>query len=609
MLCEPIEYWKALPCVQPSASLLPHRLSSFHASPSLSLCTHSIVVPFARCNLTFPGLNWESISRCRKIRSEHFEMRLLNAKSLKLHVFIGAETPPYVILSHTWGEEEISFQDITTGNPSHLKGWQKVKCCCAQAVSDGYDYVWIDTCCVDKTSSTELSEAINSMFRWYHDSEICYAYLSDIDSEQTSAAQGYGLESSRWFTRGWTLQELIAPADVVFYDANWCDIGTKNSLCNLLSSITGIHIEALLIRHHTTFSVAQRMSWASSRNTTRPEDEAYCLLGLFDVNMPLLYGEGRKAFMRLQEEIMKQSEDHTLFAWNVDIMADRMTYSTGLLANSPCEFSKAGNIESITDEGLAAPYSVTNRGIQITLPLVNAGKSSHLFRSRFFWRPYSPVYDPNEEIAILNCQFSDARGQRIGILLKLIKQSGSYLRTHHNFHLLTPGTYQPNKQASSSELLPRLEMILVGSFDVYFLLLRGLSFTIEWNCTIRSLPAPSHGFYIRDVYPRDSWDFMSGVRGKVDHSRHADLFFMGPYEYGFMVTLQKIGRIVCSEVQECSEEEFQRDPFRYFSRAPSRPRDHIEYGLRGGKTVEVRIRKNATAYMVDISIKDKVSTS
>ena len=158
------------------------------------------------------------------------------------------------------------------------------------------------------------------MFRWYQKARVCYAYLADVLKDTNPNEDSLVPEEfsrSRWFTRGWTLQELVAPQNVVFYSRSWKNIGTKEQLCNTISTITGIDIDTLLGEDLTVVSVANKMSWASGRRTTRIEDMAYCLLGIFDVNMPLLYGEGQKAFLRLQEEILRSSYDHSLFAWGL----------------------------------------------------------------------------------------------------------------------------------------------------------------------------------------------------------------------------------------------------------------------------------------------------
>ncbi|RSL45093.1 hypothetical protein CEP51_016139 [Fusarium floridanum] len=242
-------------------------------------------------------------------------MRLLHTEDFELKTFLGKKKPAYAILSHTWGRDEVLFQDFqhdAIGDWRERHGAAKVIGAAAQAASDGYQFIWIDTCCIDKSSSAELSEAINSMYAWYKRAKVCYAYLEDILVPDASI-----LGLSRWFTRGWTLQELIAPSDVRFFNASWEFIGRRDQLATLISDIT--RIDADLLKHGQqslleTYPIGQRMAWAAGRNTTRTEDMAYCLLGLFQVNMPLLYGEGRKAFLRLQEEILKQStsKDHSI---------------------------------------------------------------------------------------------------------------------------------------------------------------------------------------------------------------------------------------------------------------------------------------------------------
>lgn len=239
-------------------------------------------------------------------------MRLRNVVTKKLKEFVDdSTTPAYSILSHRWGDEEVLYQDIVSGDPGDgsSDGWKKILVCCQQSMSDGLSYTWVDTCCIDKSSSAELSEAINSMYAWYRRADICYAYLSDVQDR-------YQFCNSRWFERGWTLQELLAPADVLFFDSSWTEIGFKTSLTSMISQQTGIDEMALRDgSSFDTYSIAERMSWAANRQTTRVEDEAYCLMGIFNVNMPLIYGEGRKAFFRLQEELLRRSDDASIFAY------------------------------------------------------------------------------------------------------------------------------------------------------------------------------------------------------------------------------------------------------------------------------------------------------
>ncbi|RYF42599.1 MAG: hypothetical protein EOO38_19570, partial [Cytophagaceae bacterium] len=233
------------------------------------------------------------------------------------------------ILSHRWEGDEVTFHEMRSlpdeshGTARRKKGFEKISQCCRQALRSGLEYTWVDTCCIDKSSSAELSEAINSMYQWYQNSAVCYAYLSDIepesvyedfdynlliedvtpDGEEKKKALHAHIAQSRWWTRGWTLQELIAPSNLEFYGKNkqgWVHMGNKFLLLDVIMSRTGITREVLSGLDIGKCSIAMRMSWASDRETTRVEDIAYCLLGMFGVNMPLLYGEGKKAFLRLQ---------------------------------------------------------------------------------------------------------------------------------------------------------------------------------------------------------------------------------------------------------------------------------------------------------------------
>ncbi len=276
-------------------------------------------------------------------------MWLLRAKDATLELFVSPQhVPPrrygsggYAILSHVWGENEQTFQDVrnlpsqcASGRTPRDIACEKIRRACELAEKWDYEWIWIDTCCIDKSSSSELSEAINSMFRYYSLAGICFAYLEDVFSYKRSLPADEFRES-KWHTRGWTLQELIAPRQVVFISKSWTVIGDKQSQARLVEKATGVPVDVLMDpQQMKTFSIAQRMSWAARRNTTREEDEAYCLLGMFDINMPTLYGEGRKAFLRLQEEIMRQSADTTLFAWGLQCTWDELVH---LRAEDPAE--------------------------------------------------------------------------------------------------------------------------------------------------------------------------------------------------------------------------------------------------------------------------------
>lgn len=279
-------------------------------------------------------------------------MWLLETSSFRLKEFIGSQIPKYVILSHTWGDEEVTFQDMQDLDQARLKkGFQKILGCCDRARTDGFQWVWVDTCSIDKSSSAEMSEAINSMYQFYSDAQICYVHLADVPDEcvlDGSCDVSSLLKYSRWFKRGWTLQELIAPSIVEFYSAGWREIGTRLSLLKDLLTITRIDEDVLRgTKQPTELNVACRMSWAAGRETTRLEDRAYSLLGIFQVNMPLLYGEGPRAFRRLQEAIMNMTEDYTIFAWNwprhsneLIPGAHQLGSSLGILASSPDRFDE-----------------------------------------------------------------------------------------------------------------------------------------------------------------------------------------------------------------------------------------------------------------------------
>lgn len=354
-------------------------------------------------------------------------MHLINVRTFQLETFLDERTlPPYAILSHTWLDREVQYGDFIAHGKQTLAqpdsddktgslDWQKIRLTCKQAVEDSHNYAWIDTCCIDKTSSSELSEAINSMFRWYQNSAVCYVYMTDV--HVTSEGIMYGFENSRWFTRGWTLQELIAPSRLIFFDCGWRQIGgwglesealsiaslplctcqpdapvrstwststgpssiaplepgafmtagqdgDPRELLHTISSITGI--SQLVLRggcHLLNVGVATRMSWASRRTTSRVEDEAYCLLGLFGVNMPMLYGEGTKAFERLQQMIISQTGDDTIFAWNGT--------KAQLLAPSASDFSHSGSIiprrRTLLGQSPQA-RQWTNLGLHVALP-------------------------------------------------------------------------------------------------------------------------------------------------------------------------------------------------------------------------------------------------
>ncbi|KAI6041027.1 heterokaryon incompatibility protein-domain-containing protein [Pisolithus marmoratus] len=320
----------------------------------------------------------------------------------------------YAILSHCWGvekegEQEVLFEDmkqlLTVSDEERKEirgrtGYMKIVDTCRRARKDGLEWVWVDTCCINKESSSELSEAINSMYKWYANAELCYAYLHD--TLRDSWIKGIkSMATPKWFSRGWTLQELIAPKVVHFLDRKWERIGDKAGLAWTLSRITPIPEKVLKeglqkalssVNDYDRPSVAQIFSWAAHRTTTREEDRAYSLLGLLGVHMPMLYGEGKNAFRRLQLEIIRTSNDQSIFAWGHQ---REFGWSSSILADDPSCFEDCGGVaalrpESFTarlremgmpDEKLAGKstqkrirtFTVTNDGIQIWLPTATFG--------------------------------------------------------------------------------------------------------------------------------------------------------------------------------------------------------------------------------------------
>ena len=262
-------------------------------------------------------------------------MRLLNTTDLSFYEFFESEIPKYAILSHRWGPGEITLKEIRKLTAPPGPALRKIERCCRLAGSWGLQWVWIDTCCIDKRSSAELSEAINSMYTWYQRSQVCSVYLKDFQFSSTellnfnnepSVAMRYWhfehfsdpgrrFNKSAWFTRGWTLQELLAPETLIFFDANWNEIGTQWDLLSPISEATKIP-RVYLVRQDrlSEASIATKMNSAAYRTTSRAEDIAYCLLGVFGVKMPFLYGEGAyNAIQRLQIEIIRKSNGEFLF--------------------------------------------------------------------------------------------------------------------------------------------------------------------------------------------------------------------------------------------------------------------------------------------------------
>ncbi|KAI5983268.1 heterokaryon incompatibility protein-domain-containing protein [Pisolithus orientalis] len=342
------------------------------------------------------------------------------------------KTTSYAILSHRWGME-VSYKEMTKllkmeerkrDKVRQRDGYQKIIEGCERALKDGYKWLWVDTCCIDKRSSAELSEAINSMYSWYQNSQVCYAYIGDIEessfpSERNNSKFSKSNGWPEWFSRGWTLQELIAPKRIEFFSKDWIHIGNKRRLGSTLEKITRIPVD--ILEHGITSkrpSIAQIMSWAADRRTTRVEDRAYALMGLFGVSMPMLYGEGEKAFQKLQLEIMRMSSDQSIFAWDP---YGRMPRYGSVLADDPSYFRDCRDIRVVESDQfvdkladyvhshdigglengsewrqtahsqLMSGFVATNAGIQIWLPII-------------------PYLDPPTEFkAILACSDNDGK--------------------------------------------------------------------------------------------------------------------------------------------------------------------------------------------------------
>ncbi|CAG1999966.1 unnamed protein product [Fusarium graminearum] len=348
-------------------------------------------------------------------------MHLINVSTLKMKEFFGDRIPPYAILSHRWGDykEEVSFSDMTNGSTKKV-GMAKVLGCCKQAKKDKIKYIWIDTCCINKDSSKELDEAINSMFQWYRKASVCYTYMSDVPKGDNIWDPASKFYTSSWFQRGWTLQELLAPVESRFYDQEWNFIGTKADLSSEIGNITDIPRKFLLgWADFRQASVAQRMSWAAKRETKREEDMAYCLLGIFNISMPMIYGEGAKAFERLQLKILEQTTDDSILAWgtfDADLSGQTtklsQAISAGAFASSPKDFARCGRIVSnIHDFKPSSTFTVSGG-------YVNTSLTIH-------------CNEHNMRYGALNCSLEGNDTQVIAIPLFTKSSATGYIRPQH----------------------------------------------------------------------------------------------------------------------------------------------------------------------------------
>ncbi|TBU51377.1 hypothetical protein BD310DRAFT_942287 [Dichomitus squalens] len=352
----------------------------------------------------------------------------------------------------------------------------KIREACRVAREAGYDYLWIDSCCIDKTSSSELTESINSMYLWYGRADLCYAYLADVPSGKDPRADRSAFRSSRWHRRGWTLQELIAPSGVTLLADDWTEIGTKHTLCDLIEEITGIPYLALL---HTKsldeFSVAQRLSWAAERETTREEDRAYSLLGIFNINMPTLYGEGSRAFRRLQEEIVRRIPDLSLFAWSPSVygdyipdetlsqsLHDAQSFNIWKADSTPLEsdigsFQNGGKIRAIPFHDvfhrlelndLPAPkYTFTPHGIRTKLPVVPLSLCLPQRPTEY----YLDTPEPQWFLVILGCEHDDYPGALLGQVCYIPPSESGVEYLYHRHVIISPA---PERGPEHPDLFP-----------------------------------------------------------------------------------------------------------------------------------------------------------
>ncbi|KAI0543841.1 heterokaryon incompatibility protein-domain-containing protein [Xylaria curta] len=462
-------------------------------------------------------------------------MRLLHTNqpnALQLIEVSEEFAPKYAILSHTWGREEVTFQDIqafgrwqrsqsqTVSIIQAKTGFAKIQKAAALAAEHGFDFIWVDTCCIDKTSSAELSEAINSMFRWYKKASICYAYMEDVENgSHDNKAGSFRLlyQHSRWFTRGWTLQELIAPEDVMFYGKDWCYLGSKaydEHVRISLANITGINVRVLeAIVPPSEMSIAARMKWASRRKTTRPEDAAYCLMGLFDVNMPLLYGEGTKAFIRLQEEILKGSHDHSIFIWSVPD-DDTNGALSGLLAESPQYFINAENyrpMPPLVSRGRTT-WSMTNQGLRLSLFLLPSRDSNG-----------KEIQDQYDDIMECAARHGDKAYQSPAIRMKRL-YGDQFARVDPQ---LVKCVETPSFEPSHN----------FGSYEIVFVKQKPIYAVPDFMVSYSNLPLsfwslnPGCKCYIKEVWPEQNWDKDAATlrTTRLDSNRVTGLFrFFAP---------------------------------------------------------------------------------
>ncbi|KAL2670246.1 hypothetical protein Neosp_014713 [[Neocosmospora] mangrovei] len=449
-------------------------------------------------------------------------MWLINTTTLKLESVVDSKQCKFAILSHTWGDGEVTFQDIqdlaiARGKP----GFVKIEATCKIARNARQlKYAWIDTCCIDKTSSAELSEAINSMFAWYSDAEVCLVWLSDLEPMPCRASLKEQMETLAtalrkcgWFTRGWTLQELIAPRRMEFFDREWTFVGAKTDLHSVLSATTGIEGSVLSDCSRLRYvPVARRMSWAANRKTTRIEDEAYCLLGIFGINMPLIYGEGQKAFLRLQEEIARESNDLSLFVWQRQCgnAVNTMPKLSGIFAESPVDFSTCATIKRQDDQfHNDHEFAITNNGLRIEAALHEVPEAEmNLAGDDYYGIPLE-----HHALLSLDCVGTEAHPEKKPrwLWIRLAKIGSTYVRVqpYELFHTMSRPTllsHGPKRPIYIRKTFQSAENVRIQSFHntkIVIKVLDGLSYEIDY---LNARPAMS----CRENYNTGDFTFETG---------------------------------------------------------------------------------------------------
>ncbi|KAL8752250.1 MAG: hypothetical protein Q9184_005794 [Pyrenodesmia sp. 2 TL-2023] len=406
--------------------------------------------------------------------------RLINTSTYALHKNVA--NPKYAILSHRWREPEVTFQqlDSTEWRTTNIftQSMKKIRDACEKARNRDppLEWVWVDTCCIDKTNNVELASALNSMFEWYFRAVVCYGYLYDVNwvasSRQISKStdpERPGQESA-WFERGWTLQELLAPQYMEFYDAGWNFMGTKQDLADLLHKRTGIAEQYLTgVSNFKAASVATKMSWMARRITTEIEDIAYSILGLLNITMEIRYGEGVKAFMRLQRTLMETSTDESLFAWTTPTSGLACYRSLGqipkfspphwgLLAPSPDCFSNSSDVVVLPDlyvPRLAGGYQWIQGGVQFQMPLKSGTEVTNFFGL------------PRTEVTLgLNCWRYESNGKPYNIGIELLKKGSMYRRVKLD-NLKKSAKPKGNKALGVDQVLTRPLTINQPEFDPF----------------------------------------------------------------------------------------------------------------------------------------------